>query len=337
MQQPTKAAATYAPSEKETLSRWRRFLRFRNLNVVFLLITLVVAVAVFSTTSPYFFQARNGFNIGRAVSVIGIAGAFATILLISGGIDLSIGVVMNGAGVVAALILAELKLPLPFALAGGMIVGIIVGLVNGLFVAKVGINPLITTIGMTFIVRGLTYILSGAKAGVIRDTGMLFLGQGNVRVGTLRVPFALILMLSCFLLVYLVLNFTQFGKYVYAIGGNAVASRRAGIKVQRLQIYTYILSGASAAFAGLVLAGLTGAGVPYAAGSELSVISGVILGGTSLSGGVGTAQGTLLGVLLVGVLKNGMTLLNIHAHYQMVVEGVVLLIAVALDRIKHMA
>jgi ribose transport system permease protein len=190
---------------------------------------------------------------------------------------------------------------------------------------------------MQFVVRGMTYILSGAKSGVIKDPRFLFLGQGNIRVGSLGVPFPVILMLACMLLVFFILNYTRFGKYVYAIGGSAIACRRSGIRVEQLRIYTYVLSGVSAAFAGLVLAGLTGAGVPYAAGSELSVIAGVILGGTSLAGGIGTVQGTFLGILLVGVLKNGLTLLNVHANWQMVVEGAVLLLAVALDRIKRAA
>ena len=137
------------------------------------------------------------------------------------------------------------------------------------------------------------------------------------------------------LVVWVILRFTLFGKYVYAIGGNASACRRAGINVDRTTIALYVLSGVGAAVAGLVLAGLQGAGIPYGAGNELSVISAVILGGVSLSGGVGLIQGTLVAVLLVGVLKNGMTLMNISSVYQMVAEGLVLVAAVTLDRLKR--
>jgi ribose transport system permease protein len=328
------AVTIVRPKVTWSLGGLRYLLSLPNTNIFFLLIALLASSLFFSLSSPYFFQVRNLFNMGRAVSVNGIAAAFATIVLISGGFDLSIGVVMNAAAVAAAVLIGEVGLPLPVAFAIAIGIGMVVGLINGLLIARVGINPFITTVGTQFVVRGITFLISG-KAWVISDETLLFIGQGNIPVGSVNIPVPVILMLCAMASVYLILRFTRFGKYVYAIGGNPLACRRAGIKVEPMRIYIYVLSGASAAAAGLVQAGLAGAGVPYGATNELSVIAGVILGGTALTGGTGTVQGTFLGILLVGVLKNGLTLLNVHAYYQMVVEGAMLLAAVALDCVKH--
>ena len=309
-------------------------LRRRDANVFFLFFVLIAAIVYFSIESPYFLSDRNAFNIGRAVSITGIAAAFATLLMISGGLDLSIGAIMNASGLTAAVILAETDQGIVVAFAIALGISTFIGFANGIIVTKIGVNPIIATIGMQFVVRGMTLATRSGSA-LVRDSTFLSIGQGELVLGSLEIPVPVILMLLTMLLAYLTLRFTQFGKYIYAIGDNASACRRAGINVDRYRIALYTISGVGAGFAGLVLTGLTGAGIPYAAGSELSVISAVILGGVSLSGGVGLIQGTLLGVLLVGVLKNGMTLLNINANWQMVVEGSVLMIAVSLDQLKQ--
>ena len=311
-----------------------KLLRRRDSNVVFLFFVLSAAIVYFSIRSPYFFDDRNAFNIGRAVSITGIAAAFATLLMISGGLDLSIGAIMNASGLSAAVIMAETDHGILIAFAVALGISTFIGFSNGIIVTKIGVNPIIATIGMQFIVRGMTLATRSGSA-LVRDATFLEIGQGELEIGSLEIPVPVILMLATMLLCFLVLQFTQFGKYIYAMGDNASACRRAGINVSRMRITLYTISGLGAGFAGLVLTGLTGAGIPYAAGNELSVISAVILGGVSLSGGVGLIQGTLLGVLLVGVLKNGMTLLNINANWQMVVEGSVLMIAVSLDQLKQ--
>ena len=311
-----------------------KLLRRRDANVFFLFFVLSAAIVYFSIRSPYFFDDRNAFNIGRAVSITGIAAAFATLLMISGGLDLSIGAIMNASGLSAAVIMAETDHGILIAFSVALGISTFIGFSNGIIVTKIGVNPIIATIGMQFIVRGMTLATRSGSA-LVRDATFLEIGQGELEIGSLEIPVPVILMLATMLLCFLVLRFTQFGKYIYAMGDNASACRRAGINVSRMRITLYTISGLGAGFAGLVLTGLTGAGIPYAAGNELSVISAVILGGVSLSGGVGLIQGTLLGVLLVGVLKNGMTLLNINANWQMVVEGSVLMIAVSLDQLKQ--
>lgn len=316
-------------------SQFLRFARSQEGIVVFLIFALMALVLVFTIASPYFFDFRNAMNIGRAVSIIGIAAAFTTLLMIAGGLDLSIGAVMNAAGVAAAITLQSTDLGVPGAIAAGLSVGVVVGWINGIFVAKLGVNPLIMTIAMQFIVRGLTLGLSASASKIITDPLYLAIAQSYFRIGGFSIPAPLVWMLLSMLLVGLVLRFTLFGKYVYAIGGKASACRRAGINVDRITVLLYVLSATGAAFAGIVLASLQGAGIPYGAGNELSVIAAVILGGVSLAGGVGLIEGTLVAVLLVGVLKNGMTLLGISSVFQMVAEGLVLATAVTLDRLKR--
>lgn len=312
-----------------------RFARSQEGVVVFLLVALMLIVAVFSTASPYFFDVRNGMNIGRAISIIGIASAFTTLLMIAGGLDLSIGAVMNAAGVVAAMVLSQTNFGVGGAILAAVAVGALVGWINGMFIAKLGINPLIMTIAMQFVVRGLTLGLAASASKVIVDPTFLAIGQSYFDLGPVSVPAPLVWMLLAMLVLWFVLRFTLFGKYVYAVGGRASACRRAGINVNAITIQLYMLSAIGAALAGVVLAAIQGAGIPYGAGSELSVISAVILGGVSLAGGVGLMEGTLIAVLLVGVLKNGMTLMGISSVFQMVAEGLVLVGAVTLDRLKR--
>ncbi|MBI4923301.1 MAG: ABC transporter permease [Devosia nanyangense] len=311
-----------------------RLLRTREGVVVLLLVTLLLLIGIFSAASPYFFDVRNGMNIGRAVSIIGIASAFTTLLMIAGGLDLSIGAVMNAAGVVAAMVLAQTNFGVPGAIAAAVLVGAAVGWINGVFIAKIGINPLIMTIAMQFILKGVTLGFSASASKVIVDPAFLAIGQGYLHLGVAAVPMPLLWMLLSMLALWFVLRFTQFGKWIYAVGGQPSACRRAGIDVDRVIIRLYTLSAVGAALAGVVLAGIQGAGIPYGAGNELSVIAAVILGGVSLSGGVGLMEGTLVAVLLVGVLKNGMTLLGISSVFQMVAEGLVLVVALTLDRLK---
>jgi ribose transport system permease protein len=184
---------------------------------------------------------------------------------------------------------------------------------------------------MLSIIRGFAFVFSGGLTQTILDEGFGFLGRGYV-VG---IPFQVIVMVVLFLLTAWIMRWTTFGRSIYAVGGNAQASRLAGIPVRRIQMIVYILSGLSAALGGVFLASQLGAGAPAAAtGIELSVIAAVILGGSSLNGGKGTIWGTLLGVLILGTLNNGLTLLNISSYYQDVARGVVLLLAVGLDQLR---
>lgn len=288
-----------------------------------------VLLVALSLLSPYFLSVSNFLNILVAVSTIGIIAVAMTMVIVSGGIDLSVGSVVALAGVAVA----QLSHPMPIAAAVlmALLVGLIVGLFNGWAITSLGINPLIATLGTLSIARGLSFVFSGGLTQTIDAPGFEYLGRGFL----LGVPFQVVVMALLFLLAAWVMRSTVFGRSVYAIGGNAQASRLAGLPVRGLQMAVYLLSGLSAALGGVFLASQLGAGAPQAAsGIELSVIAAVILGGTSLSGGKGTIGGTLLGVLILGTLNNGLTLLNVSSYYQEVARGVVLLLAVGLDQLR---
>jgi ribose transport system permease protein len=289
----------------------------------------VLLMIVLSVLSPYFLSVNNFLNILVAISTIGIMSVAMTMVIVSGGIDLSIGSVVAISGVIVSQF--SQFMPMPLAILIALVVGVIIGSINGIAVTRFNVNPLITTLGMLSIVRGFAFVFSGGLTHDIFDESFGFLGRGYL----LGIPFQVIVMVILFLLTAWVMRQTIFGRAIYAIGGNAQASRLAGIPVRRLQMIVYILSGLSAALGGVFLASQLSAGAPAAAtGIELSVIAAVILGGSSLNGGKGTIWGTLLGVLILGTLNNGLTLLNVSSYYQDVARGLVLLLAVGLDQLR---
>lgn len=303
--------------------------RLRKQSLAGLLIVYALLVIALSLLSPYFFSVNNFLNILVAVSIIGIIAVAMTVVIVSGGIDLSVGSVVALTGTAVAQL--SHKMPTPAAALVALLLGTLIGALNGVAVTRIGINPLIATLGTLSIARGLAFVFSGGLTQTIDDERFGFLGQGFV----LGIPFPVIVMLLLFLLVAWVMRSTVFGRSLYAVGGNAQASRLAGLPVRQLQMTVYILSGFSAALGGIFLSSQLGAGAPQAAsGIELSVIAAVILGGTSLSGGKGTIGGTLVGVLILGTLNNGLTLLNVSSYYQEVARGAVLLIAVGLDQFR---
>lgn len=323
----TDSAKRSEESQKDA-SRLRR-MRFNwqeALGLLGMYLALVIALSIFS---PYFLSTNNFLNILVAVSTIGIMSVATTMVIVSGGIDLSIGSVVALSGVAAAQLSHFMSIPQAVLLA--VLAGVLVGYLNGLAITRLNINPLIATLGMLSIVRGFAFVFSGGLTQTILDEGFGFLGRGYV----LGIPFQVIVMVILFLLTAWVMRWTTFGRSIYAVGGNAQAARLAGIPVRRIQMIVYILSGLSAALGGIFLASQLGAGAPAAAtGIELSVIAAVILGGSSLNGGKGTIWGTLLGVLILGTLNNGLTLLNISSYYQDVARGIVLLLAVGLDQLR---
>jgi ribose/xylose/arabinose/galactoside ABC-type transport system permease subunit len=293
------------------------------------MVLLLGMMVYFSWASPFFLSVNNFLNIGSNISYIGIMAIAMTMVIVSGGFDLSIGAVVALTAVTVAKI-HDLDVDIWIAVAVGFVIGPLVGLANGLLVTKVGINPLITTLGTMSIVRGMAFVLTGGLTGTILDSGFAYIGRGEF----FEIPVPLIILLVWFLIALVVMTSTRFGRDLYAIGGNAEASRLAGISVDRRKIAVYVISGSAASVAGIVLASQLGAGAPQsAAGVELTVITAVILGGTSLSGGKGTVWGTMLGVFIMGVLNNGLALLRVSSFYQEVFRGAVLLLAVAVDQL----
>jgi ribose transport system permease protein len=301
--------------------------------VVVLLLFYVALLVAFSLLSPWFLSFNNMMSIGSNVAFIGLMAATGTPLIIAGGLDLSVAAVAGLTGVVLAL-LHGLGLDIWVAAVAAVLCGAAIGLVNGIFTTGLRLNPLIVTLATMSIITGSALVMTGGLTRPLMVPGFNWIGSGRL----FGVPVPLILMLLCYGGLWVVLAKSRFGRFVYASGGNPEASRLVGVPVARTQITLYVLSGISGAVAGLVLAAMLGAAAPDAAGKHLlTVIAAIILGGTSLFGGRGSVWGTLLAVLILGTLNNGLTLLDVSSFWQDVTRGIVLLLAVSLDQIRSRA
>ncbi len=257
-----------------------------------------------------------------------------TLLLVSGGFDLSIGSVSALSAMVAAVMMKDpsIQLAWPLALAVGIGVGALIGLANGLIVARLGINPFITTLGTMLLARGLTYVVSGGLGKSEFPEGFCWLGQGSMPGTSIQMPIVIALVLV--VLADVLLRKSRFFRQNYYIGGNEQAARLSGIAVGRIKVLNYVLSGSLAALAGLLFAGRLNQAMPNAGeGDELKVITAVIVGGASLSGGKGTVFGAFLGCLLLAMIRPAISFLPIEDHWEKAVVGTILLVAVVLDRV----
>lgn len=298
-----------------------------------MLAVLAVLFVLCSLLVPNFFSARNMSGLLLAVSTVGMVSTTMLFCLASGNFDLSVGSVVAASGVMAAVVMnATGSVALGVAAALGF--GIVVGAFNGLIVAKARINPLITTLATMEVVRGVAYIVSDGKAVGVTKESFYALGTSAL----LGVPAPVWLCAACFVVFGLLLDRTTFGRNTLAVGGNEEAARLAGVRVDRIKIAIFALQGVVAAFAGLVLASRMTSGQPMSSqGFELQVISACVLGGVSLTGGVGRMSFVIAGVLIMGIVQNAMNLLNIAPFYQYVARGAILLGAVLVDRLRHPA
>jgi len=295
-------------------------------------IALGLEVVVFAVLSPYFFTAENILNVSLQTSITAIIAAGMTFVILTGGIDLSVGALVAFSGVVATSVLkASLPLPVlfPVAVLAGVAAGAFSGLLAGLFITRFRITPFIVTLALMTVWRGASYMYTDGRPVWGLPEEFSLLGSGRL----LAVPLPTIIMVVVFAAAYVVLNQTRFGRYVYAVGGNADAARLAGIDTKRTLINVYVMSGTLAGMSGILLASRMNSGQPNAGMMyELDVIAAVVVGGTSLSGGKGSIVGTFIGAMLIGVLRNGLNLLNVNSYVQMVVLGGVILLAVMLDQ-----
>ncbi|OGO09993.1 MAG: hypothetical protein A2Y93_15755 [Chloroflexi bacterium RBG_13_68_17] len=298
---------------------------------VALLAALLLLLAVFAVASPHFLNMGNMLNIGRSVAIMGISAATVTIGLIGGVFDLSIASVADLANVITSIVHLNYGVAAIPAMLVGLMAGVMCGAVNGVVVTRLRINPIIGTLGTAGIFRGIAFLLTNGQSHAVASTSFRFLGRTRV----LGIPSALIVMLIVMAIAYVILRHTKFGRNTYAIGGNPVASRLAGINVDRQRLGLFMLVSFGAALSGLVLLSKLGTMIPNAsAGTELDIIAAAILGGTALSGGGGTIQGTLVGVLILGTLRNGLVINNVNAYWQEVASGIALIIAVGIDRLR---
>jgi ribose transport system permease protein len=299
--------------------------------VFILLLFYAILLAFFTFLSPFFMTVRNMTSIGSNIALVGLMAAAGTPLIIAGGLDLSVAAVAGLTGVIIALLNAA-GIPIWIAVLCAVVIAALIGMLNGILATYLRLNPLIVTLATMSIVTGASLILTGGLSKPLIVDGFNWIGQGRV-VG---VPVPALIMLVAYLLLWVVLQKTHFGRYSFAVGGNPDASRLLGLPVDRTLIILYIASAVSGAIAGTVLAAMLGAAAPNAAGPHLlTVIAAIILGGTSLQGGRGSVWGTLLAVLILGTLNNGLTLMNVSSFWQEVTRGVVLILAVGFDGLRQ--
>ena len=289
-----------------------------------LLVALILELIIFASLSPYFFSSTNFSNIGRAMVIIGIGSIGATIVIISGGFDLSVGSVMAASGMLAAFVINQGQSNL-VGVVLALMLGCVIGLLNGFVIGYLRINPLIATLAMLSIVRGLAYIISGGDAVIVSNSSFLAIGTDSL----FGIPITVWIFVTLFLSVGFLMPRTHFGRYVYAIGSNSRAARLAGIFVNRWTLVFYAFSGTTAALAGYVTVARTGQAEPSAnIGAELDMITAVILGGASLSGGKGRLVGTFLAIVVLAILANGLILIGVPSYWQLPVKGCVLMGAI---------
>jgi len=299
---------------------------------VALLIVLVIMLIVFSILSPYFFSLSNFMKVGLYTAQMGVMAGGMTLVLLSGGIDVSVGSVMALVGIIAGLIMQSGGNTF-LAVAAGILAGGVCGLANGMIITKGHVNAFITTLGTMTIIRGLAQIFSGGKTILIQNTTYNAIGRKYI-FGILPLP--VLIMIVVFILFWFILKYTKFGRQVYSIGGNEKSAYLSGIKVIPTYLWIYIIMGFCAGISGIMLSAQSGAGIPSAAAEiNMETISAVILGGTSLSGGKGKLIGTAMGGLILAILSNGLNLLSVPSFYQEVIRGVVLIMAVIFDMMKE--
>lgn len=300
-----------------------KILRQYGIFVVFIIICLIL-----SFISPQFLTVSNWTIIITQVSINALLAFGVTFVIITGGIDLSLGSIVAVTGVTAAMLAHPDAFPVVLPIFAGLFAGVLMGVFNGFIITKSKIAPFIVTLGTMTIGRGLALILSKGRPVSNLSDSFNFIGGGNV----FGIPFPIIVLIIIFIICSLILKKTLLGRYIYAIGGNEQASRASGINVNQVKMAVYSISGLLAGLAGILLTSRITTGQPNAgAGFELDAIAAAVIGGTSTTGGTGTMTGTLIGVLLIGVINNGLDLLNVTSYYQQVVMGVIIIGAVVLD------
>jgi ribose transport system permease protein len=299
--------------------------RANEFGIVIVLIGLIIA---FSLLSPHFLEASNLFNIGKQIATLGICAVGFGFVLITGGIDLSLGYQISLNVVVCAILMTQFELPWYLAVIAVLVLGTVIGLLNGVIIATTGVAPLIVTLSMATVLNGLSYLLSQGLPIFGFPASFSILGQGSV-VG---IPVSLFFLVVIWAIGLVILNKTYLGRYFYAIGNNVEAARLSGVNTKRTIMLVYALAGLFTAIgAVLLLSRLNSAQSSTGAGFEFSVLTACVLGGISVMGGRGTLFGAFVGVLIVGVLDNGLVLLNISEYVQLVIKGAILLAAVIYD------
>lgn len=296
-----------------------------------ILIGFAIMCVALSILSPAFLTKENILNVLRQVSTNANLAFGMTLAIIICGIDLSVGSILAVSGTVTAGLITLQGLPVPIAVIMGLLLGAGLGFFNGVVIAKTGIPPFIVTLAMFNIARGAAYVYTGGMPIRTMDPQFIEIGTGYLG----PIPLPVIYTIVFFIAMSLLLNKSQFGRHLYAVGGNKEAAKFSGINIKKVEIGVYTLIGLLSGFSGIVLCSRMYSGQPtVGVGFELDAIAAVVLGGTSMLGGIGKMGGTILGVLVIGVLNNGLNLLNINSFWQLIAKGVVILLAVYVDILK---
>lgn len=295
----------------------------------YMLIFIVIGLGVIlSFISSNFLTVTNLLNVVRQIAVNGILAIGMTIVCLTGGIDLSVGSIVAFSGIIAAGLLRDTSYPIIVIVLAAIVVGAVCGLYNGYFVAYWNAAPFVVTLSMMTIARGLTYVYSDGRPISNLRTEFLTIGKGSIA----GIPIPTLILVVVFILGSIMLSKLKFGRYVYAVGGNENAAMVSGINVKRIKMMVYVLSGIACGIAAIILTARVSAGLPQAGESyELDAIAATVIGGTSLSGGRGRLWGTIVGAVLLGIVNNGLDLLNVSSFYQQIVKGLIILGAILID------
>jgi ribose transport system permease protein len=311
-------------------SGFMNFLRTPTLTLVGIYIIMLL---LFSLSSENFLTIQNLKGIFNNFAVFGILAAGVTVVMIGGGFDLSIGSTAGLAGIVSAVLLMkgiEVATPIVFLVA--IVIGCTVGLINGLIIAKVGINPIITTLGTLAIIRGVCYFWADLNPRLVN---VFVQNLGRIYIGGVF-PITTLYIIVAFVILSLILKFTRFGRDLYTIGGNENLARLAGIHVDRIKIISYVISGFFSSIAGLLLISQLGSGRPeYGTGAELEVLTIVVLGGVVVGGGKGNFLGVFIALVIIQTISNGMVLLDVPVFIRMVVKGALLVLVIVIDALRN--
>lgn len=301
---------------------------------------LIILFVAFSLASSNFFTFNNIVGILLATAVNGLLALGVTFIIITGGIDLSVGTVMTVSAVLVGVVITNMGLPVPLGILAGLLTGALAGFINGLTIAKMRIPPFIATLGVMMIAKGLALVISGAKPIYFNDSpGFREIAMGSV-LGSIfpgfAIPNAVLVLFIAALIAYLILSKTVLGRYCVALGSNEEATRLSGVNVDRWKMAIYALGGAFSGLGGVIMAARLNSAQPaLGAGYELDAIAAVVIGGTSLSGGEGTILGTIIGAFIISVLTNGLRILSVPQEWQTVITGVIVILAVYADILRR--
>ena len=295
-------------------------------------IVLIVLCIFFSLTANNFFALNNAMTILRQVSMLGIASIGITLIMISGGMDLSVGAQVALGGVILGLLLRDTSIGIVPCILICMAFGVALGILNGFVAIKLKIFPLIVTLGTMLIMNGLAYVITGGYPVYGLPTGFKIIGQGYIGV----VPIPAIIFIVIAIIAGFVLNKTYFGRQIFAVGGNPEAARLAGVNVDRFRVIIYAVGGFITSFTTIILTSRTFSAQPGAGASyTFDCMTACVLGGTAVSGGKGSITGTVIGVMIIGVLNSGLLMLGLDSNWQDVVKGAILILAIGFDALQH--